>query len=128
MQLPLRKILKNGTAIELAWMCPQEEESVRALLNTVIIEGKIYPQDQPLSEVEFAAYWLSQDAFVVRAIENTKAQQLEYGKVLGTFYLNPTFQDAVAIFVMLVLLYNLCYGVNVLPLFKGGNCVGFVKV
>lgn len=91
MQLPLRKILKNCTAIELDWMRPQEQESVRALLNTIIIEEKTYPQDQPLSEVEFAAYWLSQDAFVVRGIEDTKAQQLRYGKVLGAVYLKPNF-------------------------------------
>jgi len=41
MQLPICKILKNCTAIEVDWMRPQEQESVRALLNTVIIEGKL---------------------------------------------------------------------------------------
>jgi len=90
MLLPIRKILNNGIAVELDWMHPQEQGSVRDLLNTVIIEGKTYPQDQPLSEVEFAAYWLSQDAFVVRAVKDTDTQPGDIA-VLGAFYLKPNF-------------------------------------
>jgi hypothetical protein len=36
-------------------MRPQEQSKVRVLLNTVIIEGRTYPQEQPLFEVELAA-------------------------------------------------------------------------
>lgn len=89
MQLPLQKALKNGIVIQLDWMRPQEKESVRVLLNTVITEGKTYPQEQPLSEAEFVAYWLSQDAFVVRAIANNEAQS--QSGILGAFYLKPNF-------------------------------------
>lgn len=89
MQLPLQKTLKNGIVIQLDWMRPQEKELVRGLLNTVISEGKTYPQEQPLSEEEFAAYWLSKDAFVVRAIANNEVQS--QSGILGAFYLKPNF-------------------------------------
>ena len=66
MDLPIVQVLKSGIIVELDYMHPQEEEVVRALLNVVIVEGKTYPQKQPLSQAEFSAYWLSKDAFVVR--------------------------------------------------------------
>lgn len=91
MDLPWQQTLKNGIAVELDWMRPQEQDAVRSLLNTAIIEGESYPQAQPLSEPEFAAYWLSRDAFVVRAITDNKTQQLLPGTVLGAFYLKPNF-------------------------------------
>lgn len=89
MKLPFYKILKNGLAVELDYMHPQEQEVVNSLLNLVIIEGKTYPQNQPLSQAEFATYWLNQDAFVVRAsVEDATHQPKE---VLGGFYLKPNF-------------------------------------
>jgi ribosomal protein S18 acetylase RimI-like enzyme len=89
MNFPLVKLLKDGTVVELNYMHTQEQEVVRALLNTVIVEGKTYPQKQPLSQAEFAAYWLIQDAFVVRAsVENATHSPQE---ILGAFYLKPNF-------------------------------------
>ena len=89
LKLPVCSSLKNSTLIELDWMAPSETNAVRELLNAVIIEGKTYPQAQPLSESEFAAYWLSSDAFVVRLMgeKNTSVP----GEVLGAFYLKPNF-------------------------------------
>ena len=64
-------------------MLPQETEAVRTLLNQVIIDGQTYPQEQPVTEAEFAAYWLIKDAFVVRE-SNSK-------EIFGAFYLKPNF-------------------------------------
>ena len=85
----------------------QEQEQVRALFNAAVIEGKTYPQDKPLSEEEFKAYWLSRDAFVVKGVEETGRQKLRDKAVLGAFFSSPTFWDAVAILAMLASLYNL---------------------
>ena len=90
MHLPVRQKLNKGIVVELDWMHPQEQEQVRALFNTVIIEGKTYPQGKPLGEEEFTAYWLSRDAFVVRAFEDSSTQ-LEGETVLGAFFLKPNF-------------------------------------
>jgi ribosomal protein S18 acetylase RimI-like enzyme len=89
MNFPLFQVLKNGLKVELNYMHSQEEEVVRALLNSVIVEGKTYPQKQPLSPAEFSAYWLSKDAFVVRssAIEATDKPK----EIFGAFYLKPNF-------------------------------------
>jgi ribosomal protein S18 acetylase RimI-like enzyme len=89
MHFPLFQVLKNGLKVELDYMHSQEEEVVRALLNSVILEGKTYPQKQPLSPAEFSAYWLSKDAFVVRssAIEATNKPK----EIFGAFYLKPNF-------------------------------------
>jgi len=81
--LPIRQQLKAGESIELDWMITQEKEAVRELLNQVIVEGLTYPQANPLSETEFAAYWLVADAFVVRKIPDSE--------VLGAFYIKPNF-------------------------------------
>ncbi|MEH2461667.1 GNAT family N-acetyltransferase [Nostoc sp.] len=89
MIFPLIKVLKNGLLVELDYMYPQEHEVVRALLNVVIVEGKTYPQKQPLSQAEFSAYWLSKDAFVVKtSVENATHKPKE---ILGAFYLKPNF-------------------------------------
>lgn len=66
MDFPIVKVIKNNIKVELDYIHPQEQEVVRALLNVVIVEGKTYPQRQPLSQAEFSTYWLSKDAFVVR--------------------------------------------------------------
>ena len=89
MQLPCVQAIKNGLTVELDYMHPQEQEVVRALLNQVIVEGKTYPQKQPLSPAEFAAYWLIQDAFVVRAVEQGATHKPK--DILRAFYLRPNF-------------------------------------
>jgi ribosomal protein S18 acetylase RimI-like enzyme len=86
---PLIKVLKNGILVELDYMHPQEQEVVRALLNVVIVEGKTYPQKQPLSQAEFSAYWLSKDAFVVRTSGQDSTHKPK--EILGAFYLKPNF-------------------------------------
>jgi ribosomal protein S18 acetylase RimI-like enzyme len=92
MQLPIQTILKDGTRIELDNMSVGEKAAVRALLNIVIIEGQTYPQAQPLSEEEFAAYWMSGDTFVVRLMNDSEGNpNLKSGKLLGAFYLKPNF-------------------------------------
>ena len=91
MHLPVRQQLNNGITVELDWMHLQEQEQVRALFNAVVIEGKTYPQDKPLSEEEFKAYWLSRDAFVVKGVEETGRQKLRDKAVLGAFFLKPNF-------------------------------------
>jgi hypothetical protein len=55
----------------------------------VILEGQTYPQKQPLSPSEFAAYWLNQDAFVVRTAAESATQQAK--EILGALYLKPNF-------------------------------------
>ncbi|MBE9103824.1 GNAT family N-acetyltransferase [Nostoc cf. edaphicum LEGE 07299] len=89
MNFPLIKVLKNGMLVELDYMHTQEKEVVRSLLNVVIVEGKTYPQKQPLSPTEFSAYWLSKDAFVVRTsvVDPTHKPK----EILGAFYLKPNF-------------------------------------
>ncbi len=89
MNFPLIKVLKNGILVELDYIHPQEQEVVRSLLNVVIVEGKTYPQKQPLSATEFSAYWLSKDAFVVRTsvVDPTHKPK----EILGAFYLKPNF-------------------------------------
>ncbi|MEH2418981.1 GNAT family N-acetyltransferase [Nostoc sp.] len=89
MIFPLIKVVKNGLLVELDYMHHQEQEVVRALLNVVIIEGKTYPQKQPLSPAEFSAYWLNKDAFVVRtSVQDATHKPKE---ILGAFYLKPNF-------------------------------------
>ncbi|GAB4135424.1 MAG: hypothetical protein Fur0046_08220 [Cyanobacteria bacterium J069] len=111
--LPIRRILPNGAIAELDIMRPEEAEAVRALLNHFVAafstEGLTYPHAQPLSASEFAAYWLSRDAFVVRAVGDApppasgdKSWEIEQlkkaspamptpGEILGAFYLKPNF-------------------------------------
>ncbi|MBW4516426.1 MAG: GNAT family N-acetyltransferase [Timaviella obliquedivisa GSE-PSE-MK23-08B] len=91
MQLPIQTTLKDGTRIELDEMSGDEKEDVRALLNIVIIEGQTYPQAQPLSEEEFAAYWMSQDTFVVRLVDDSAGRTNLREKIWGAFYLRPNF-------------------------------------
>lgn len=87
MQLPVYKNLKNGIQVELDYMQHKETEQVRKLLNTAIIEGKSYPQKQPLTELEFKAYWLLGDAFVVKAVDGTR--QFQPQEVFAAFYIKP---------------------------------------
>ncbi|MBD2246564.1 N-acetyltransferase [Nostoc sp. FACHB-888] len=89
MIFPLIKVLKSGILVELDYMHPQEQEVVRALLNVLLIEGKTYPQKEPLSQAEFLAYWLSKDAFVVRTSGQDGTHKPK--EILGAFYLKPNF-------------------------------------
>jgi ribosomal protein S18 acetylase RimI-like enzyme len=84
-QLPLHKTLKNGIPVELAEMQLQEQAIVRTLFNAVILEGQTYPQKHPLSEAEFAAYWMTGNAFVVRRTPATEPE------ILAAFYIKPNF-------------------------------------
>ncbi|MFS0516786.1 GNAT family N-acetyltransferase [Nostoc sp. UIC 10607] len=89
MDFPIVQVLKSGIIVELDYMHPQEQEVVRTLLNVVIVEGKTYPQKQPLSQAEFSAYWLSKDAFVVRTSVQDDTHKPK--EILGAFYLKPNF-------------------------------------
>ena len=89
MNLPVYKNLKNGTRVELDYMHPSELEQVRTLLNSVIVEGKYYPQKQPLTESEFKSYWLSGDSFVVRSV--SESLQFRSQEILAAFYIKPNF-------------------------------------
>ena len=74
-------------------MRPEETARVRQMLNNIIVEGSTYPQEYPLSEEEFAAYWLVGDAFVVRTTEappQTDTAEAP-GRIVGAFYLKSNF-------------------------------------
>jgi hypothetical protein len=86
MNLPVQKTLSNGIQVELDWMQPQEQEKVRALFNTIVIEGNTYPQTQALTVEEFNAYWLNRDAFVVRTVETTEREDVECNTTVGAFF------------------------------------------
>jgi GNAT superfamily N-acetyltransferase len=81
LELPFHTTLKDGTSVTLDVMHPQEESLVRDLLNTIILEGQSYPQEVPLTEVEFAGWLTDRSFFVVRAGQ----------EILGAFYLKPNF-------------------------------------
>ncbi len=89
MQLPVYTNLKNGTKVKLDYMHPHESEQVKKLLNTIVIEGKSYPQKEVLTELEFDAYWLLGDAFVVKAVNRSNQSQSQ--EVLAAFYIKPNF-------------------------------------
>lgn len=81
MLFPHCTTLKSGLQVELDLMQPSEQEAVRSLFNTIIKEGETYPQKFPLSESEFAAYWMSGTAYVVQA----------NATIVGAFFLKPNF-------------------------------------
>lgn len=70
-------------------MQPTEGETVRNLLNAVILEGNSYPQREPLTPDGFADYWLKADAFVVRRLASNPATACP--EIVGAFYLKPNF-------------------------------------
>jgi ribosomal protein S18 acetylase RimI-like enzyme len=55
----------------------------RDLLNHEIELGNSYPQEHPLDDAQFKAYFFSHDAFVVR--------QTSSGAICGMFYIKPNF-------------------------------------
>ncbi len=89
MQLPVYTNLKSGIKVELDYIHSSETEDVRKLLNSIILEGKSYPQQQPLTELEFKAYWLVGDSFVVKAVNTSN--QSPSPEILAAFYLKPNF-------------------------------------
>jgi L-amino acid N-acyltransferase YncA len=93
-QLPLDKTLRNGETVQLDRMHEAEREKVRSLFNAVVIEGETYPQKHPLSEAEFAAYWLVGDAFVVRG--GSPSSSANQTKILAAFFIKPNFPDRCA--------------------------------
>ncbi len=89
MQLPVYTNLKNGTKVKLDYMHPYESVQVKKLLNTIVIEGKSYPQKQPLTDLEFDAYWLLGHAFVVKAIVPSNKSRSQ--EIVAAFYIKPNF-------------------------------------
>ncbi len=89
MQLPVYKNLKNGIEVELNYMHSEESDQVRKLLNTIVIEEKSYPQKEPLTNLEFDAYWLVGDAFVIKTVNRNNQSQSQ--EILGAFYIKPNF-------------------------------------
>jgi L-amino acid N-acyltransferase YncA len=88
-QLPLDKTLRNGKIVQLDRMQEAEGEKVRSLFNGVIVEGQTYPQKHPLSEAEFAGYWLVGDAFVIRS--SLLSSPTDQTKILAAFFIKPNF-------------------------------------
>ena len=74
-------------------MFPHQQDAVRALLNQIIIEGQTYPKSKPLSKVEFVAYWMGHDAFVVtdNHTKSTNADE-NLGSFLSQTQLSRTVQ------------------------------------
>ncbi|NJL62071.1 MAG: GNAT family N-acetyltransferase [Methylacidiphilales bacterium] len=89
MHLPVDKILRNGIHLELDYMHSEEQETVRTLLNLVILEGNTYPQKQALTQSEFSAYWMNHIACVVRLKQAITSFQTN--EILGAFFVKPNF-------------------------------------
>ena len=78
--------------VEIDEMHPAESETVRAMLNTVIVEGVSYPQAEPLTPEGFANYWLKEGAFVVRLRQEMESVPTPLSsKIAGAFYIKPNF-------------------------------------
>ncbi|MEL7083472.1 MAG: N-acetyltransferase [Cyanobacteria bacterium P01_A01_bin.3] len=92
MQLPERVTLASGLTVDLNEMCECERDSVRSLFNQVVLEGDSYPQLHPLTERDFAAYWLVGKAYVVRGQGDEPPDDIGApGSILGAFYIKPNF-------------------------------------
>lgn len=89
--LPIYRQTKSSVPVVLDEMRPEESETVRAMLNEVILEGVSYPQSSPLTPEDFANYWLKGDAFVVRLAAEAPSQTLTESTIVGAFYLKPNF-------------------------------------
>lgn len=96
--LPMRAILRDGSMVELDYVRGDGEiEQCRTLLNDAIEEGQTYPYRSPLDKDAFRAYFLSDDAFVVRAVDDVGAgagagadgSASAGTTVLSTFYVRP---------------------------------------
>lgn len=118
--LPLEKKLKDGTAVTVYHISPDEAAAgaifaprfpnlvsrMHALFNAEIADGNTYPQEELLDEPQFRAYFLGYDAFVVvHATATTAATTTSDGgaprlddgtadweaDLLGFFYVKPNF-------------------------------------
>lgn len=89
--LPIYRQTKSSIPVILDQMRPEESETVRAMLNEVILEGISYPQAEPLTQDAFASYWLKADAFVVRLASQTTDPPDPFSPIVGAFYLKPNF-------------------------------------
>lgn len=78
-------------------MSAHEAETVRAMLNELVAEGLSYPQAEPLTVADFAAYWQKGEAFVVRTGEGTLSENLPPTKSSGRSILSQTFRGGVVI-------------------------------
>ncbi|KAI9493850.1 hypothetical protein BDB00DRAFT_820947 [Zychaea mexicana] len=94
--LPIRKTLRNGAEAVLQAVDPENVELVeqlRSLFNGELERGSTYPQEEPLTEAQFADYFLSYDAFVLTKdgpIEKGQSYNYE-DKVLGMYYVKPNY-------------------------------------
>lgn len=86
--LPLSIPAYNETLGELTLerISGESSEDVAAchqMLNHEIEQGNSYPQEEPLTEAQFRAYFLSHDAFLVRKVST--------GQPIACFYVKPNF-------------------------------------
>jgi L-amino acid N-acyltransferase YncA len=89
--LPIYRETKSALPVVVDKMRPAESETVRAMLNAVILEGASYPQSSPLTAEAFANYWLKGDAFVVRESPPPQGIHTSPSTIMGAFYLKPNF-------------------------------------
>lgn len=85
--LPLKQRLQSGLALTIDEMQPAETETVRSLLNQIILDGDSYPQDRPLSAPGFADYWLKGHAFTAYCQPRAAIEP----ELAGAFYIKPNF-------------------------------------
>jgi L-amino acid N-acyltransferase YncA len=76
---PLLDCLDDGSSVQISYMKEEHFDQMHKLLNTIIEDGKTYPQEQQLSRSQFQSYF--QTAFVI----------MEGSEVLGGFYVKPNF-------------------------------------
>ena len=89
--LPIYRQTKSSMPVVLDVMRPEESETVRDMLNHVVLEGVSYPQSSPLTPEAFASYWLKGEAFVVRLTPEGKDKTVIPDTIVGAFYLKPNF-------------------------------------
>jgi L-amino acid N-acyltransferase YncA len=89
--LPIYRQTKSSVPVILDQMRPEESETVRVMLNEVVLEGVSYPQAEPLTPDAFASYWLKGDAFVVRLASQESDPDAPPMPIVGAFYLKPNF-------------------------------------
>jgi L-amino acid N-acyltransferase YncA len=82
---PVKDITGNATVVSRHVL-----EQVRAMLNTVIREGRTYPQERPLSFDEFLDYFLSGQAFVATLQPQNEGND-DLPPIVGAFYIKPNF-------------------------------------
>lgn len=81
MALPAKRQLASGAIATVTVMTADQADSVRSLLNEIIVEGSSYPQSVPLDQAQFTAYWCAGHTFVATVADT----------VIAAFYLKPNF-------------------------------------